>query len=56
MIEGLLQHCKEQKKGFQESKVSILIEKDYQTSDFITLGWLLHALAEGKVVTFLTFR
>lgn len=56
MIEGLLQYCKEQKEAFESTKFIMIEETDYQHGDFLTVGWLLHALGQEKKVTFITFR
>ncbi len=56
MIEGLLQHCKDQKDLFRSARFVMIEENDYQHADFLTLGWLLDALAQQKPVTFITFR
>lgn len=56
MIEGLVQHCKDQKDLFTSSRCVMIQENEYQHADFLTVGWLLDALGQQKKVTFIAFR
>ena len=56
MIEALIQHCKSQETLFDQAKITILQENEYQEADFLTIGLLLRSLALGRKTLFITFR